>query len=75
MEKKEVNFINFLSFIKKEDEFYFKEFNLKSRNYGEILKFKNIHKNNILNEKDNSEISKDSEQISNIIENIINKEE
>ena len=73
--KKEVNFINFLSFIKKEDEFYFKEFNLKSRNYGEILKFKNIHKNNVLKEKDNSENSEDSEQLSIKFENIINEEE
>ena len=73
--KKEVNFINFLSFIKKEDEFHFKEFNLKSRNYGEILKFKNIHKNNVLKEKDNSENSKDSEQLSIKFENIINEEE
>ena len=70
-----MNFINFLSFIKKEDEFYFKEFNLKSRNYGKILKLKNIHKNNILNEKDNNESSKDSEQISIKFENIINEEE
>ena len=48
--KKEINYINFLSFIKKEEEKIFKEFNLKSRNYGEILKYRNIHKYNIEDE-------------------------
>ena len=38
--KKIVNYINFLSFIKGEDERFFKEFNIKSRNYAEILKFR-----------------------------------
>ena len=45
--KKIVNYLNFLSFIKKEVEKYFKEFNIKSRNYLEILKYKNIHKNSL----------------------------
>ena len=39
----------FLSFIKKEDERLYKEYNLKGRNYSEILKYMRIHKkiNNI----------------------------
>ena len=44
--KKIVNFINFLSFIKKEDEHYFKEFNIKRSDYTEILKYKGKHKKN-----------------------------
>lgn len=53
---KTVNFINFLSFIKKEDEIYFKEFNAKSRNYREILKYKGKNKKSGINiEEDNEE--------------------
>ena len=53
---KTVNFINFLSFIKKEDEIYFKEFNAKSRNYREILKYKGENKKSGINiEEDNEE--------------------
>ena len=73
--KKEINYINFLAFIKKEDEAFFKEFNIKSRNYEEILKYKNIHKNNILNEKgidENNKINSDTDII--MEDNIISEE-
>ena len=75
--KKEINYINFLSFIKKEDQTFFKEFNLKSRNYEEILKHKNIHKYNIMNEKGyedtNNKIITDTDII--MESDIINEEE
>ena len=54
---KTVNFINFLSFIKKEDEIYFKEFNAKSRNYREILKNKGKYKKSGINNEEEESIS------------------
>ena len=41
-----VNYINILNFLKNEDEKFFKEFNIKSRNYSEIIKYKNHYKYN-----------------------------
>ena len=62
--KKEVNYMNFLSFIKIEDEIFFKEFNLKSRNYEEILKYKKRNDNynvilNVTNTKEKNNLSED----------------
>ena len=49
--------MNFLFFIKKEDEIFFKEFNLKSWIFEEILKFKKVNYNDniILNEANTKE--------------------
>ena len=44
--KQLIEYITILNFIKKEDERFFKEFNLKSRNYNEIIKFKKRYKHN-----------------------------
>ena len=61
---KTVNFINFLSFIKKEDEIYFKEFNAKSRNYREILKYKGKYKKSGINIEEENEEESISENLS-----------
>lgn len=50
--KKIVNFMNYLNFIKSEDKRIFKEYNIKSRNFFEILKQKNKNSDINLNDVD-----------------------
>jgi len=64
--KKIVNFMNYLNFIKSEDKRIFKEYNIKSRNFFEILKQKNKNSDINLNDVDiiNENTNEDNKLIS-----------